>query len=313
MSSIDFRRIKQLWMFLAVAEEEHFGRAARRLGISQPPLTEQIKALEHSLKLQLFERSRRGTRLSPAGAALLPAVRQFADQLAQLERTVGEIAAGHSAVLNIGAITSAMLETMPPLLEELKRIAPGVTVFIREIDSVEALPALESGELDLAFVRLEGNVGQHIATLPLEESRLAVAMPIDHPLAKLSRISFRALAAEPLVMPARQVSPAWFDLLISACRQHGFIPRVLHEVRSVSSQIAFVSCGQGVALVPASTRRLAPANVVVKTLAEKQMVVTAAAAWNTRRSHPLVAAAIAWLTSRDSGLAAHRAADARSR
>ncbi|WP_258925354.1 LysR family transcriptional regulator, partial [Klebsiella pneumoniae] len=128
-------------------------------------------------------RSRRGTRLSPAGAALLPAVRQFADQLSQLGRTVDEIAAGHSAVLNIGAITSAMLETLPPLLEELKRATPGLTIFIREIDSVDAIPALENGELDLAFVRLEGETEGHITTLPLEESRLAVALPVDHPLA----------------------------------------------------------------------------------------------------------------------------------
>lgn len=298
MSNIDFRRIKQLWMFLAVAEEEHFGRAALRLGMSQPPLTEQIKLLEHGLKLQLFERSRRGTRLSPTGAALLPAVRQFADQLSQLGRTVDEIAAGHSAVLNIGAITSAMLETLPPLLEELKRATPGLTIFIREIDSVDAIPALENGELDLAFVRLEGETEGHITTLPLEESRLAVALPVDHPLALQHRVSLRALAKEPMVMSARQVSPAWFDLLTSLCRTHGFTPRILHEVRSVSSQIAFVSCGQGIALVPASTRKLAPANVVIKALEEKQMVVTAAAAWNSERHHPLVDSAIALLKTR---------------
>lgn len=125
MSNIDFRRIKQLWMFLAVAEEEHFYRAALRLGMSQPPLTEQIKLLEHGLKLQLFERSRRGTRLSPAGAALLPAVRQFADQLSQLGRTVDEIAAGHSAVLNIGAITLPCWRPYPHCLRSLSALRPG--------------------------------------------------------------------------------------------------------------------------------------------------------------------------------------------
>ena len=91
-SSIDFRLIRQLWMFLAVAEEQHFGRAAQRLNMSQPPLTEQIKVLEQSLKMQLFERSRRGTQLSPAGAAILPAVRQFAGQVEHLERVVEGVA-----------------------------------------------------------------------------------------------------------------------------------------------------------------------------------------------------------------------------
>jgi len=295
MSTIDFRLIRQLWMFLAVAEERHFGRAAARLGMSQPPLTEQIKVLEQSLKLQLFERSRRGTQLSGAGAAILPAVRQFAGQVEHLERVVREVASGQSGVLHVGAITSAMLDTVPPLLNELKRAHPGLTVFVREIDSVEAVPALLSGELDMAFVRIDGDVGEGISTLPLTEDRLAVALPDDHKLAALPRVRLQALAAEQLVMSSRQVSPVYFDMLTAICRAHGFTPRVLHEVRSVASQVAYVGCGQGVALVPASMKKLAPANVVIRPLKEKVMVVTAALAWNAARFHPLVDVAVQWL------------------
>lgn len=294
MTTIDFRLIRQLWMFLAVAEEKHFGRAAERLNMSQPPLTEQIKVLEQSLKLTLFERSRRGTQLSAAGAAILPAVRQFADQVERLERVVREVAAGQTGVLQVGAITSAMLETVPAVLDALKRDYPHLTVFIREIDSVEAIPALEAGELDIAFVRLDGEVGHGIATLPLAEDRLAVAVPRDHPLAALTRVRLRALADESLVMSSRQVSPAYFDFLTATCRSHGFAPRVLHEVRSVTSQIAYVGCGQGVALVPSSMRKLASGNVVVRPLKERVMVVTAALAWNSRRHHPMVDAVVTW-------------------
>lgn len=297
MSRIDFRLIRQLWMFLAVAEEQHFGRAATRLGISQPPLTEQIKILEQSLKLQLFERSRRGTKLSPAGAALLPAVRQFAGQVERLESVVREIAAGQSGVLQIGAITSAMLDTVPPFLNALKKSYPNLTIFVREIDSVEAIPALQDGELDLAFARLEGEVGSGISTMPLTEDRLAVAMPMDHRLAAHSRVSLQALQSEPLIMSSRQVSPIYFDTLVSVCRSHGFAPRVFHEVRSVTSQIAYVGCGQGLALVPASMRRLAPENVLVRPLKEKVIVATAALAWNTKRYHPMVEVAVSWLRS----------------
>ncbi|VCU68392.1 HTH-type transcriptional regulator BenM [Pigmentiphaga humi] len=286
--TIDFRLIRQLWMFLAVAEEQHFGRAARRLNMTQPPLTEQIKVLEQSLKLQLFERSRQGTQLSPAGAAILPAVRQFASQVERLERVVREVAAGQSGVLHVGAITSAMLETVPPVLEALRLAHPLLTVCVQEIDSADAVPALEAGELDLAFVRLDGEVGGNIATLPLAEDRLAVAMPKDHPLAALPRVRLRSLADEPLVMFARQVSPVYFDMLTATCRAHGFAPRVLHEVRSVASQIAYVGCGQGLALVPSGMRKLAPAHVVVRPLKERVMVVTAALAWNVNRAHPLV-------------------------
>ncbi|WOS62005.1 LysR substrate-binding domain-containing protein [Sinorhizobium fredii] len=295
MSTIDFRLIRQLWMFLAVAEEQHFGRAAKRLGMSQPPLTEQIKVLEHSLGLQLFDRSRRGTMLSPAGAAILPAVRRFAEQVEQLEIVIREVAAGQSGVLHIGAITSAMLDTVPPLLNELRAAYPNLTVFVREIDSVAAVPELESGDLDLAFVRLEGEIGSSIATMPLTEDRLAVAVPKDHPLAQLPRVRLQSLETEPLVMSSRQVSPVYFDMLVSVCRSHGFAPRVLHEVRSVTSQVAYVSCGQGLALVPASMRKLAPENVVIRPLKERVMVVTAALAWNTKRYHPMVETVASWL------------------
>jgi len=263
--------------------------------MSQPPLSEHIKLLEHALGLQLFERSRRGTRLSAAGAAILPAVRQFAQQVEQLERTVREVAAGQSGVLHVGAITSAMLDTVPPLLTHLRQTHPKLTVFVREIDSVEAIDALQAGELDLAFVRLDGDIGHGIATLPLTEDRLAVALAADHPLAARPRIRLKALADEPLVMFARQVSPVYFDMLVNVCRSHGFAPHVRFEVRSVASQIAYVSCGQGAALVPASLRRLAPANVVVRPLVEKVMVVTAAAAWHAGRCHPMVGEAVTWL------------------
>jgi len=285
-------------MFLAVAEEQHFGRAAKRLGISQPPLTKQIQVLEHSLKLQLFERSRRGTKLSPAGAAILPAIRQFANQVESLERIVREVAAGQSGVLQIGAITSAMLDTVPPLLNRLRQLYPQLTVLVVEIDSVEAIPRLEAGEIDLAFVRLDGEVSKGIATLPLTEDRLAVALPAEHPLASQPCVNLRSLDGEQLVMSSRQVSPVYFDMLTAACRSHGFSPRILHEVRSVTSQVAYVSCGQGVALVPSSMRKLAPENVVVRPLAEKVMVVTTAVAWNVDRHHPMVDVAVSLLESR---------------
>lgn len=288
MSKIDFRTIRQLWMFLAVAEECHFGRAAKRLNMSQPPLTQQIKALEQSFGLVLFDRSRQGTQLSAAGAAILPVVRKFAGQVEQLEQSVREVAAGQSGVLHVGAITSAMLETVPPLLEELRACHPKLTVFVREIDSAEAIPCLENGELDLAFVRLDGEIGAGIATLPLTEDRLAVALPNTHPLAKQPRIRLQSLSGEPLVMSSRQVSPVYFDMLTNVCRSHGFAPRILHEVRSIASQIAYVSCGQGLALVPASMQRLAPENVVIRPLKERIMVVTAALAWNAKRSHSMV-------------------------
>ncbi|MCU1740669.1 MULTISPECIES: LysR family transcriptional regulator [unclassified Pseudomonas] len=289
---INFRLIRHLWLFLAVAEEQNFGRAAKRLGMSQPPLSEQIQVLEQALKVTLFERSRRGAKLTPVGAAILPAVRKFAEQLERLELAVEEAVAGQSGLLTIGAISTAMFDVLPGLIEQLKREYPHLTVSVREIDSVEAVPALEAGDIDLAFARLDGDLGASIRSLPLTEDRLVVALPGDHPLASRSRVSLSSLANEPLVMFSRKVSPVYFDNLIATCRASGFSPRVLHEVRSVASQIAFVSYGQGIALVPASLKKLAPANVVFRPLSQKLQVVTTAMAWNTSRPNPLVEALV---------------------
>jgi DNA-binding transcriptional LysR family regulator len=290
---INFRLIRHLWLFLAVAEEQNFGRAAKRLGMSQPPLSEQIQVLEQALKVTLFERSRRGAKLTPVGAAILPAVRKFAEQLERLELAVEEAVAGQSGMLTIGAISTAMFDVLPGLINQLKQQYPHLTVSVREIDSVEAIPALEAGDIDLAFARLDGDLGPAIQSLPLLEDRLMVALPSDHPLAARTRISLSSLASEPLVMFSRKVSPVYFDNLIATCRASGFSPRVLHEVRSVASQIAFVSCGQGIALVPASLKKLAPDNVVLRALTQKLNVVTTAVAWNSERPNPLVTELVA--------------------
>jgi DNA-binding transcriptional LysR family regulator len=231
--------------------------------------------------------------LTPVGAAILPAVRKFAEQLERLELAVEEAVAGQSGMLTIGAISTAMFDVLPGLIDLLKQRYPQLTVSVREIDSVEAVPALEAGDIDLAFARLDGDLGPAIQSLPLREDRLMVALPSDHPLASRTRISLASLASEPLVMFSRKVSPVYFDNLIATCRASGFSPRVLHEVRSVASQIAFVSCGQGIALVPASLKKLAPDNVVLRALTQKLNVVTTAVAWNSQRPNPLVTELVA--------------------
>jgi DNA-binding transcriptional LysR family regulator len=295
---INFRLIRHLWLFLAVAEEQHFGRAAKRLGMSQPPLTEQIQVLEQALKVKLFERSRRGAQLTAVGATILPAVRKFAEQLERLELAVREAASGQMGMLTIGAITSAMLEELPKLIAQLKADYPQLTVSVIEIDSAEAVPALEAGDIDLAFARLEGNLGATIQSLPLAQDRLAVALPRTHRLAGKPRIDLATLADEAFVMFSRQVSPVYFDSLIASCRACGFSPRILHEVRSVASQIAFVGCDQGIALVPSTIKKLAPDNVVVRPMTESMIIVTTAIAWNAARRNVIVDAVITVMKER---------------
>lgn len=290
---INFRLIRHLWLFLAVAEEQHFGRAAKRLGMSQPPLTEQIQVLENALKARLFERSRRGAQLTPVGRAILPAVRRFADQLERLEFAVLAAKAGQTGVLSIGAITPAMIDDLPPLIDWLKETYPGLTVSVTEIDSAEAAPALAAGDLDLAFVRLEGAVGREIEVLPLHEEILGVALPQRHPLAQQQSVALRSLVDEDFVMFSRGLNPDYYDALLACFHGAGFAPRIPHEVRSVASQVAFVGCGQGVALVPLSLQKMAPANVAIRPLQGSMTVVTTALAWHAGRINPLIEAVLA--------------------
>lgn len=285
---MNFRILRHMWLFLAVAEEKHFGRAAKRLGMTQPPLTQQIQVLEQTLKVQLFDRTRRKIQLTPAGQAILPAVRKFAEQAERLELAVNEAVAGHTGMLTIGAISTAMLDVLPAYIKQMKALMPEVTVSVKEIDSAEAIPALSAGEIDLAFARLTGDMGEGIEHMPVSSDRLIVALPHNHRLAGQHRIALRSLMSEEWVMFSRHLSPVYFDSITAACREKGFSPRILHEVRSVASQIAFVCCEQGVALVPASLERLSPANVVTIPLEENIQVITTAVAWSSVSENPLV-------------------------
>ncbi|MBM3071254.1 LysR family transcriptional regulator [Enterobacter sp. RHBSTW-00994] len=284
---INFRIIRHMWLFLAVAEEKHFGRAAKKLGMTQPPLTQQIQVLEQSLKVQLFDRSKRKVQLTPVGLAILPAVKKFAEQVERLELAITEAVAGHTGILTIGAISTAMLDVLPALLDKMKTQYPDIVISIKEIDSAEAIPALQNGELDLAFARLTGDAGDGVELLPLSSAELVVALPRHHPLACQSQINIRELLHEEWVMFSRHLSPVYFDSITTACRQEGFSPRIIHEARSVASQIAFVGCGQGIALVPASLERLSPASVVTLPLAKRIEVITTAVAWSSARANPL--------------------------
>ena len=289
---VNFRLLRHLWLFQAVAEERHFGRAAQRLGMSQPPLTEQIKALEQALGTTLFARDRRGVRLTATGAAILPAVRNFIDQAGRLELAVREAVAGRTGTLTIGAINAALVEDIPPLVAALRAAHPGLTVAIREIDSVEAVPALEAGDIDLAFARLEGVLGPTIQSRPVAQDKLAVVLPEGHRLTTMPEIPLAMLAQEDFAMFARRSSPVYFDRVLAACQDGGFSPRILHEVRSVTSQIAFVGCGQGIALVPSRSERLAPSSVVFRSLKERVEIVVTALVWSTAHHNPLVDAVL---------------------
>lgn len=182
---MDFRLIRRLGHFLAIAEEGHFGRAARRLGVSQPPLTAQLQALEAELGVRLIERSRKGARPTREGEALLPLARRLAEDATRLEGLARELRAGRSAPLALACVTSALFDFLPPLVRGLRAARPDLAVAVRELDTADALEALRRAEVDVALIRLEHD-RPPIRILALGDDALVVALPEAHPLAQLT-------------------------------------------------------------------------------------------------------------------------------
>jgi DNA-binding transcriptional LysR family regulator len=284
---IDFRLLRHFSYFLAVADERHFGKAAKRLGISQPPLSQQIQVLEKSLGVRLFERSRQGVTLSREGAAILAPVRRFMEHAQRLQQAVMDARLGRSDVVTIGAINSAMFDIMPRLTRTAKQLYPQLSLSVMEMQSGDALLAVQSGEIDIALARFD----DHITALeirPIMKDHLVLVLPIDHPLTKRDRVGLADLADESFVLFPRRSSPSYFDQITSACRDAGFSPHVLYEVPSVVSQIAYAGCGIAVGMVPSRAMRFGGGDVVFRPLVETIQVVSIAAAWSPAHQKDLV-------------------------
>lgn len=284
---IDFRLLRRFWYFLAVAEEGHFGKAAKRLGMSQPPLSQQIQLLEQLLGVRLFDRSHQPVRLTREGAAILGPVQQFMEHAQRLQTAVLEARQGRSDIITIGAINSALFDIMPRLIRATKQRYPHLSMAVSEMKSAEALAALQNGEIDIAFARIDDHISG-LEVRPIVQDHLVLVLPTDHRLTAMASVSLTELADESLVLFPRRASPSYFDQITSACRAAGFSPRVDFEISSVVSQIAYVGCGIGVGMVPSRSMRFGGSDVVFRSLVESIEVVSIAAAWNPqRRKRPI--------------------------
>lgn len=284
---IDFRLLRNFWYFLAVAEERHFGKAAKRLGMSQPPLSQQIQILEQSLGVKLFERSRQGVRLTKEGNEVLGPVQRFMEHAQRLQLEVLDARQGRDTSVTIGAVNAAIFDIMPRLTRIAKQRHPHLSLSLSEMDSATALSGVQTGALDIALARFDQPVSA-LEIRPIVKDRLVAVLPIDHRLTKHDRVALAELADQSLVLSPRRVSPSFFDQVVSACREVGFSPRVDYEVRSVVSQIAFVGCSNAVGLVPSRSMRFGGGDVVFRPLVENIEVVTVAAAWDPTRRKDVV-------------------------
>jgi DNA-binding transcriptional LysR family regulator len=249
--------LRQLRYFVAVAEELHFRRAAERLHISQPPLSQQIRALEEELGFQLLVRTRRRVELTPAGAAFLRDARAILSELDGAVAGARRIDAGQTGRLRINFVGSALFSIVPGTVERFRRSRPGVALELRERATVDQLRAVRAGVADVGLVRFPIEDDDSVRVETVLRERTVAALPAAHPLAELRRVAVRRLAAEPLVLFPRDQAPGFHDLLIDSLAGAGVAPRVIQYAPEMLTIIGLVAAGTGVSLVPASVARLA--------------------------------------------------------
>jgi DNA-binding transcriptional LysR family regulator len=239
--------------FVAVAEELHVTRAAARLGIAQPPLTQQIKALERELGVALFDRSRRGVTLTSAGISFLADARRILSQVSQAGVRARDAAVGRLGRLRVGFTESASFHPLVTrTFRAFQAAYPEVELSLIEQPSTELVSALAAEALDCAFVRPPFPSKRQIAFETVAEEAMVAALPADHALADRKTLRLTDLREEHFILYPRRVRPGLADAVIEACRRSGFEPNIGQEAPQLSSTINLVAAGMGVSIVPES-------------------------------------------------------------
>lgn len=274
--------------FVAVADELHFGRAAKKLKMAQPPLSQSIMRLEESLGARLFDRSTRNVKLTAAGAALLPEAREIIARTALAERLVERMGTGDLARLRVGFVPMTTTVVLPQAIKAFRRAWPSVEVQLHERTSAAQVEALHAGELDLGILSRERVDTRGLQVRPLERTGLVAAIPSNWPLARRTALKIADLAGTPLVLFPQQVAPEFYTPLAAACRIAGFAPRVAHRVGQPYTMLTLVAQELGVGLVPESAQHVGIDGVTFVPLRELPAAMTqeVVLAWVPRATPP---------------------------
>jgi DNA-binding transcriptional LysR family regulator len=250
---MEFRHLRY---FLVLSEELHFGKAARRLAISQPPLSVNIRQLEESVGAKLFDRNSKEVRLTAAGRAFVPAARVLLEQAADASRHAREVGQGMIGVLRIGFVGSMLFRGFPSMIQRFQAANPRLRLLLREMNSENQINELSQRQLDVGFVHTTRSETSFSRMLFSSEP-FVCCLPQGHPFARSRKLAVRRLDGEPLIMFSRTASPDYFERVLSICTAAGVHPEVRHEARHWLSVVSMVAHGMGVALVPEALRRSA--------------------------------------------------------
>ena len=263
--------IRRLRCFLAVADNGHITRAAAQLGMQQPPLSQQIKALEESLGLALFKRHPKGVTLTDAGRDLQVQARQIVERMALLEQRMARYAAGRLGQLAVGFTSSAAAHAFTPgVLRACRSEAPDIELLISENNAAELIEALSEQRLHFGFLRVPVSRPAGLVFETLLTEPAVLVLPLDHALARRYKptqaVPLEALRDEALILVRRPGAPGLYANLLAALDRRGIPVRVVAEVERMMSNINLVASGGGISIVPASMQGSHPHSVVYRAL-----------------------------------------------
>jgi DNA-binding transcriptional LysR family regulator len=296
--------LRQLRYFIAVAEEKHFGRAALRLHMTQPPLSQTIQGLEQLLGTPLFVRTKRSVALTPAGIALLPEAQRLLQQAAALPDLARRAASGNAGLLTLSFISTADYSILPPLLLRFRERYPQVRIDLREATTDVQLDDLVLGKIDagLLLPPFPDKTRAQLDYLPLLSEPLLAAIPQGWLPGKTrsshragGALSLKALSDLPLIIFPRRISPAFHDTIIACFRDAGVTPHIGQEAIQMQTIIGLVSAGMGMALVPQSVSNLKRPGVEYRSLSDAAPLIETGLAWRRDNVSPVLAALLAML------------------
>jgi len=255
--------------FIAVAEELHFARAAERLHMAQPPLSQAIKHLEEIVGARLFDRSRHFVALTPAGQAFLEEARNLLAVGQRAIDTARRINAGKAGRVRIGFVGSVSYALLPKLLRDLRSRHPDIETDLRELRSQQQVEELAAGRIDIGVVRLPLSNAGDLLLRTIDTERFIAVLPKHHRLARARSIRLRDLAGEAfMTFPAAQI-PGLHAKFLMACDEAGFSPKIALEAWQMAGMVSLVAADMGIALLPAQVRSTSHPDVVYKALADK--------------------------------------------
>jgi DNA-binding transcriptional LysR family regulator len=279
--------LRHLHYFIAVAEELHFSRAAERLHISQPPLSQQILSLEEELGVKLFERTKRHVQLTEAGKVLLERSYLVLAQLEQAIAVTQQIGRGEVGRLAIGFVDSATYTVFPEVLRVFRAQFPAVELRLHEMTTAQQIQALHHKQVDIGIVRSAiSEPGVSVECFWPES--LVLALPETHPLSAQPKVSLSALANELFIFFPAKMGPIFYEQIMHSCQQAGFRPKVAQEAVQMQTIVGLVAAGLGIAIVPASMQNFHRGGVIYRPLQEQIPQTGLYLTWRQHDASPVI-------------------------